>query len=130
MNQKLNFELVQLFLIGIIPEQFLHLMMALITGSFIFWQIGFAWLYCGTPRLLIMLERRNVSFSTSVIFSFETILSDNNGVTKIAHYHKFFSQLNYCSNLSYFFAKMKHCNFVAYCSFSYFLRLHFWGTHS
>ena len=36
MNQKLNFELVQLFLIGIIPEQFLHLMMALITGSFIF----------------------------------------------------------------------------------------------
>ena len=72
----------------------LYLMMALITGSFIFWQIGSTWLYSEISRFLIMLEKKLfstfafvwsilvISFpSTSFIFLLETILLDDNGFT-------------------------------------------------
>ena len=45
MKEKLNFELVHLSLIAIVLGWLLYLMMALITGSFIFWQIRSTWLY-------------------------------------------------------------------------------------
>ena len=40
---------------------------------------------------------------------------------RVSYYHKYFSHLSYYSNLSYFFAKVKHKNFVHSVAFLVFL---------
>ena len=143
-SSEWNFESEQRSLITIILGIFLYLMMTLITRSFIFWQIGSTRLFCGISRFL-MLEKKlftNFAFawlfliiyspSTSVVFSLETTLLHNYGITtfQMSWYHKCFSYLGYCSNLSYFSTKVKHNNFVEYCSFFYFPCFCFSGRYS
>ena len=105
--EKLKEKLVTHFsFIAIMLGCSLYLIIVFINGSSIFWLTGSPSVYCGIPRLVVMFEKKSLrtvavflsfstmlSFSTRVVFSLETTLFDNTGLTTPQHFllsHNFY----------------------------------------
>ena len=99
-NEKLKLDLqVQFYLMAIILGWALYFTMALMTESLIFSDVRSIWLNCGMLRLVTTLEKdsfKTLAFSLSllmillpstiVIYSFEIILFDNNGLSTLQNF--------------------------------------------